>query len=188
MPYSLLLVATCRIFYYRLLHAVKFAICCRMLYSLQLRQHATEFAIHCTIPFMQFPICCCMSYSLLLVAASPYSLLFVVASRTAYYLLQHALQYPICYRILYRLLLVVACHAVCHIFYSSLFVAACHTVSYVFVTLLHIWLFISAQSSIMWGKLGTVNCLTTSCTNNSSSLSDKVHRHRKMISATCINH
>ena len=127
---------------------------------------------------MQFPMCCCMSYSLLLVAASPYSLLLVIASRTACYLLQHALQFPICCCMLYRLLFVVACHAVCHMFYSSLFFAACHTISYL-SPVLCIWLFISAQSSIIWGKLGAVNCLTSSSTNNNNGLSDKVHRHKK---------
>ena len=79
----LLFIAACYTVCYLLLHGVKFAFCCHMPYNLLLRQHAKEFAIHCAIPCMQFPICCCMSYSLLLVATSPYSLLFVVASRTA---------------------------------------------------------------------------------------------------------
>ena len=94
------------------------------------------------------------------------------------YLLQHTLQFPICCCMLYRLLFVVACHAVCHMFYSSLFVAACHTISYL-SPVLCIWLFISAQSSIIWGKLGAVNCLTSSSTNNNKGLSDKVHCHKK---------
>ena len=110
-------------------HVIQFAICCYMPYNLLLRQHATEFAIHACHAVCR-TICCCMSYIWLLVATSPYSLLFVVASRTACYLLQCALQFLICCRMLYRLLFVVACHAVCHMFYSSLFVAACHTVSY----------------------------------------------------------
>ena len=141
---KLLFVATCRTVFF-LLHAVHFAICCRTLYSLPFIATCRTVAIYCHMLYSLLFVATChatcncnsMLQSLLFMHAMQYaapfvaawiivgywlphprirSLLFVVASRTAFYLLQHALQFPICCRMLYRLLFVVACHAVCHMF------------------------------------------------------------------------
>ena len=125
--------------------------------------------------------------------------LFVAVCRAVCYLLQHAAQFTICCSlpysyVSYSLIFVAACHTVCYLLlhiaqFSILFSTYC-TVSYLLQRavqsaichcVLCSWLFIAAQASIIGGKLGTVNCLTTGSTNNHKGLSDKVHCHKNWL-------
>ena len=77
-------------------------------------------------------------------------------------------------------LFVVACHSVCRMFYRLLLAAACRTCSHSSLRALQFALF-ATQSSIIWGKLGAVNCLATGSTSNHNGLSDKVHSHKLQL-------
>ena len=142
----------CHTVCYLLLH-------CHVLYSLLF--------VAALLHAVQFAICCCM----------PYSLVFVAACRIVWYLLPHAVQFAICCRMPYSLLFVAACHSVCCMFYSLLLTAACRTCSHSSPCGLQFALF-ATQSSIIWGRLGAVNCLATGSTSNHNGLSDKVHCHK----------
>ena len=126
-----------------------------------------------------------MSYGLLLIAAHhtffflcyrmPYdfatsccivhNLLFVAACHTVFYLSQHVMQFPIyaanCTNFLFLP------HTVHFTIFCSMPLAICHP-----AVLLAIF---AAKLSIIWGKLGAINCLAIGNTSSHNGPSDKVH-------------
>ena len=168
MPYSFLLLP----------HAIKFVFAATCYIVCYLLLHAVQLATHCSMF---------------------HSLIFGAAYHAVSYLLLHVLQFAIYCNMLYSLLFVVACQAICHMFDSLLFVATLCAIRYLlrhaihFTTcfmacyslhhaahaaiqdcMLYSWLFCYT----VWEKLGAVNCITTSSTNNQNGLSDKVHCHK----------
>ena len=146
-------VATCCTVCYLLLHAIQFAICCRIPYSSLTccRTPYSFFKICCHMLYscyllphaIQFAICCRKLYSCFLLPHAV-QLLFVAACCTVCYFLPHAVQFATCCRMPYSLLFVVASCTTCccnsmlqNLLFiapyhacSSLFVAACLTVGY----------------------------------------------------------
>ena len=81
--------------------------------------------------------------------------LLVATLCAMHYLLQHAIQLASCF---------IACYLPQHAAHAAIR----HCMLCKFAT----------QSSIIWGKLGAVNCLITGSTSNHNGLSDKVHCHK----------
>ena len=126
----------------------------------------------------------------------PCSLLSVATCRAVCYLSSHVVQFAIRCHIPYSLLFVAArstvcyvaaCHAVCHLLQHA--VQFCYLLQHA-VQLLSVAACCTARyySLGSYPRTSVVNCLTTGSTYNHNGLSDKVHCHKKVITASCNKH
>ena len=186
-------IATCCTIAILLLHAIQFAICCRILCSLLriLLPHVVQFATVFVALFVA-TICYHMLYS-------------------CCYLLPHAMQFATCCLMPYscwfllhtlQLLFVAACCAAaicCCMPCSLVFVADCCTVCYLLAHAMQLAICCCTLYSLPFiaiptaqhnlGEIGhSKNCLIISNTNNCNSLLDKVHCHKEARTAIYLNH